>query len=477
MASAAELRGVLKVLETLNSGNSYYYGDGDTRRLLSQLRDRMRVLTKPPKTKVLSNTDILEKCGLRKLRKLRTATCGTMHHCIDSARPGQKMMIMPPPPPPPHTETKIPLLPKHVRCYDCRAMMNRVHSFYDQMCVSCGDRNYVKRMQQVPLHDGQVSLVTGARVKIGYHIALKLLRAPNGGEVIITTRFPNDAAARYSLEEDYDQWQHKLVIVGLDFRDVSSVERFGRWVVSTFDRLDILINNAAQTIRRPPAYYEHLMKNELSKECVWSTVRSLGTVSACMSQVPMMSSDKLLTFDRHTLFPPGSYDADGQQLDERHKTSWCAKLGDVSTVELMETLCINSAAPFILMRVLKPLMAGSKQPTYVINVSSMEGDFNRSSKLVTHPHTNGAKAFLDMITRTSAADYVTSKIFMNSVDTGWVTIETPRAHHTRMVPPIDEMDGAARVLDPIVSALTTGNHPYGKYYKDYRTRETMIPDT
>jgi len=478
--SIDDLRGALRVLKALQPGSAYFYGDSATRQVLDQVRQRMSTLTKVPKKASKSTTvEVTQTCGLQKLRKLRKASAGTVHRLIESARPDVKMIL----PASVHEVTEdddVPkVLPKHMRCYDCRKMFTRVHSFYDQMCVPCGDKNYAKRMQEVPLQDGQVSLVTGSRVKIGYKIALKLLRAPNGGKVVITTRFPKDAAARYSLEEDYDLWKHKLVIVGLDFRDVASVEKFGRWVCETFDRLDVLINNAAQTIRRPPSYYTHLMEKERNEEITWPTVLNPG-VSADMSQIPMMESDEMLMIKSHlgrSLFPVGHYDVDGQQIDERASTTWTSKLGDVETVELMETLCINSAAPFILMRVLKPLMARGDSSSFVINVSSMEGDFNRHNKMQTHPHTNGAKAFLDMITRTSSADYVQSDIYMNSVDTGWVNIETPRAHHKpELVPPIDEVDGAARVLAPIVTALTTGEHAFGKFFKDYRVCETMLPD-
>ena len=144
-------------------------------------------------------------------------------------------------------------------CYVCKAKYTKLHPFYDTMCESCGDLNYQKRFQTADL-TGQVALMTGSRLKIGYHVTLMMLRA--GATVIATTRFPADSAIRFAKETDYSQWRDRLHIHGLDLRHTPSVELFCTYVEQTYDRLDILINNAAQTVRRPPGFYAHMLEME-----------------------------------------------------------------------------------------------------------------------------------------------------------------------------------------------------------------------
>jgi len=104
----------------------------------------------------------------------------------------------------------------------------------------------------------------------------------------------------------------------------------------------------------------------------------------------------------------------------------------------------------------------------------MEGQFYRRFKTDRHPHTNMAKAALNMMTRTSAADYLADGIHMNSVDTGWITDEDPAAIAAAKTevhgfhPPLDIVDGAARIVDPIFQGFLTGEHAYGLFLKDYQ---------
>jgi NAD(P)-dependent dehydrogenase (short-subunit alcohol dehydrogenase family) len=499
-----------------------------------------------------------------------------------------------------------------VPCYVCKTPYKVLHHFYDRMCPTCADMNYKKRFQQASMkiqrfvqEAGQhvavqrVCLVTGARVKIGYEIALKLLRS--GAFVIATSRFPHDTALRLYREPDFEQWKDSVHVYGVDFRVISAVEMFCSHVLRAYPRLDLIMNNAAQTIRRPPQFYRHLVEREaapletLPVECrhlvqdflpadlrasaqasVSAMLTDMGVAPAVLalehkaddtaapapaasapaatsasapatdgpkveveevvdgamadgeaagpnvehpqdpnqalipikdftpssavsvfesasdrstrlvtmlslphaaavkpaflSQIPLVAGDEDKPEDAH-LFPVGVYDKDDQQVDLRPKQTWVMQASEVSTVELAEVQFVNQMAPFIINTKLKPLMRRSGDPSWIINVSSMEGKF-RGFKDTTHPHTNMAKAALNQFTHTSAKDYAADRIFMNAVDTGWVTEELPHAiavHKAKIgfAPPLDEIDGAARCLDPVFTSLLTGVYEYGKFFKDY----------
>ncbi|HZI03529.1 MAG TPA: SDR family NAD(P)-dependent oxidoreductase [Archangium sp.] len=410
------------------------------------------------------------------------------------------------PPPPPSEQGPERLLEVPRRCYVCKTEYRKLHFFYDTLCVECGDFNYAKRTQRAPL-SGKVALITGARVKIGYQASLMLLRS--GARVIATTRFPLDSAERYAREPDFADWSHRLHIHGLDLRHAPSVELFARHIEQAHHRLDILINNAAQTVRRPPGFYAHLLAGEQRRvdelrpelrpllaghvECVAAVQPTLGAGGDPSSLMPTWrSSDpaigihssaalSLLPYaleqesDTRALFPEGRLDADLQQVDLRQMNSWRMKLAEVSTAEMLEVHLVNAVAPFILCGKLKPLMMRDRSsPGHIVNVSAMEGSFSRGTKTDKHPHTNMAKAALNMMTLTSAPDYAKDRIYMNAVDTGWVTDEDPAMHAERkqqeldFQPPLDIVDGAARVVDPVMSMENTGQYAWGNFFKDYR---------
>lgn len=440
-------------------------------------------------------------------------------------------------------------LPNLRSCYVCKVRYRDLHKFYDQLCPSCAALNWEKRHQLANL-DGRVAVVTGSRVKIGYQTCLKLLRS--GATVVATTRFPNSAAATYRQESDFNSWKDRLHVYGLDLRDVTGLEAFTRFLKMKYSKggLDILINNACQTVRRPRAYYVPMTDKEQSlwKEAdethksllggcaeferlrrkllvehsgkkaghlenshadsgmgllvdgpsetehkptnaMMTTVKEEETTtpfdttgvshSAAMSQMVILPEDVGMDDD---VLPPGVTDINDQQLDLRKTNSWLLKMEEVSTPEVMECMFINAIAPFVLNSRLKPLMTipNDRDDRYIINVSAMEGKFYRY-KMANHPHTNMAKAALNMMTRTSSEDLAKKhRIFMNSVDTGWINDENPleKANKTANVnnfqTPIDEIDAAARILDPVFSGINGGadmEKDYGKFLKDYRETE------
>ncbi len=388
-------------------------------------------------------------------------------------------------------------------CYICKREYGRVHNFYDALCPDCATLNWERRERTADL-SGRYALLTGGRVKIGYQAALKLLRA--GCHAIVTTRFPRDAAARFTAEEDSPTWTERLQIHGIDLRHTPSVEAFADHLCETLPRLDFILNNACQTVRRPPGFYGHLMEDErklaeqlpVAAQPLLESYEALrqkgmtpssddvdaklpaqvGSSLAGIQRAAELSQLRLAPEDAKNgeeLFPSGQLDGDLQQVDLRTVNSWRLRLADVSTVELLEVQLVNSIAPFILNARLKPLMQRVETADkHIVNVSAMEGIFYRAYKTDKHPHTNMAKAALNMLTRTSAQDYARDGIHMNSVDTGWITDEDPAEIAQRKTeelgfhPPLDQIDAAARICDPIFTGFLTGEHQWGQFLKDYQ---------
>jgi len=407
-------------------------------------------------------------------------------------------------------------------CYVCKQPFAAMHRYYDSMCEACGELNYAKREQSADLR-GHYVLITGARVKIGFQASLKLLRA--GAHVVVTTRFPVDAVDRYSKEADYTHFRERLQIHGLDLRHTPSVELFTQFLLERLPRLDHILNNACQTVRRPAGFFQHLLAregefignlsealrapladhHELRRSIEGSRARANSTLAAATTRrgwpsdrlqrdgprerpregprgegllhSAALSQRRYLDEDYRNgeaLFPANSYDEDLQQVDLREVNSWRLRLHEVDTPELLEVQLVNAIAPYVLNARLKPLMLRTpERHKHIVNVSAVEGQFYRTTKTDKHPHTNMAKAALNMMTRTSAPDFVKDGIHMNAVDTGWVTDEDPAAHAARKAnlgfsPPLDIIDGAARIVDPIFVGRLTGEHVWGQFLKDYK---------
>lgn len=360
-------------------------------------------------------------------------------------------------------------------CYICKAPYRTVHFFYHQLCPDCAALNYVKRLQTADLA-GRTALVTGGRIKIGYQMALRLLR--DGARVIVTTRFPHDAARRFAAEVDHADWGNRLLVYGLDLRNLPSVEAFAGHLLETEPTLDIIVNNAAQTIKRPLEYYADLLAREREGNRGEETLLTVG--EKFLPDTPLLENLPGYPTEETgqslaAYFPAGTLDFDGQPLDKRPVNSWRLRLDEVSTVEMIETHLVGAVAPFILNSRLKPLLLRSSfARRFIVNVSAMEGQFARETKTVYHPHTNMAKASLNMMTRTAAPDYAADGIYMNSVDTGWITDENPYERRNRIreergfYTPLDIVDGMARVYDPIARGINDPDEPqWGHFLKDY----------
>lgn len=373
-------------------------------------------------------------------------------------------------------------------CYICKTPYTQVDAFYHQLCPDCAADNRARRDPVLDLR-GKRALLTGGRAKIGMYIALMLLRA--GCALTITTRFPRDAARRFASQDDFATWGDRLTIIGVDLRDPAQVAALADEVAAA-GALDILINNAAQTVRRSPGAYADLAAAETvpvhGAAAAITTVllgrsadehpASLLTATANVDTLDATAAELARTSLRAGQASLKRYvtgdviDAGGLRADIVDTNSWVHTVDHVSPLEMLEVQLCNAVAPFILISRLRPaLEASPARRKYIVNVSAMEGVFSRRYKGAGHPHTNMAKAGLNMLTRTSAAELFTHRILMTAVDTGWITDERPHTTKVRLAAegfhaPLDLVDGAARVVDPIVRG-EAGEDLYGVFLKDF----------
>lgn len=359
-------------------------------------------------------------------------------------------------------------------CYICKADYTEVHFFYHLLCPKCAEFNFRMRHLSADL-SGRTALITGGRVKIGYQTVLRLLR--DGAKVLVTTRFPHAAARRFHAEADSADWADRLHLYGLDLRNIPAVETFARHLLDTEPSIDILIHNAAQTIRRPRGFYQELVAQEQRPHETLSAEARRLVVQKAPSTLAISDSSVLLPAVLPAVMdvlPADAWEDNEERADSRDTNSWLLRLDEVSAPEMLEVQLVNSVAPFLLNSRLKPpLMRSPFARRFIVNVSAVEGQFVRH-KTVFHPHTNMAKAALNMMTRTSGEDYARDGIYMNSVDTGWVTDENPGAKRVRnqeergFFAPLDIIDGMARIYHPIAQGINEPETPFfGRFLKDY----------
>lgn len=348
------------------------------------------------------------------------------------------------------------------KCYSCASNFTQLHFFYHKLCPECAELNYNRRIKQ---HDfsGYNVIITGGRVKIGYAVALKFLRS--GANVVVTTRFPALALDELSKEKDYNDWKNRVTVYGLDLRSLKAVNDFLAFCHNSLSKIDILINNAAQTIKYPAKYYSPLITKEKSQLQVHNPVNLLENKTA-------------ITFEQDDLLPAKSdneflRNRFGQPIDKREKNSWNSLLSEIQTEELLEVNLINHISPYLLISGLKKLMPAGDRERFIINVTSTEGQFSYSNKTIFHPHTNMTKAALNMLTRTSAHEFVKENIYMTAVDVGWVSTGVSESKREKQfdkfnIPPLDPVDGAMRIIHPIEEVMNGDKSFYGVLLKDYK---------
>ena len=317
-------------------------------------------------------------------------------------------------------------------CGECQALNDDMRGMYRDLC-------------------GMNALVTGGRIKIGYAVCLRLLR--QGASVIAVTRYPKSALESYMQEPDYDSFRDRLNVIGFDLMRVDRIhELIAKVEELCSGKLDILVNNAAQTVKKSNGYYAGLTAHEGSLMLESSNLYPLAPPDSSLSIMPSIE--------------PVDYS------ETERDNSWVRKPEDISPQELLEVQLINVTAPFMLTNGLRRCLAnGDSRNRFVINVSSVEGRFNTKQKLARHVHTNMAKASLNMMTHSIASDFAGDRIFVYSCDPGWVSNQFPPGYEIsqEFEPYLSYDDGAARVLYPITLHLTDETiKDSGLFFKDYK---------
>lgn len=317
------------------------------------------------------------------------------------------------------------------------------------ICPECAELNRKMRETYCDL-SGKFAVVTGGRIKIGYAVCLRLLR--QGASVIAVTRYPRSALENYMREPDYEEFKSRLYIIGFDLLHVDRIDELISQITNICGgKLDILINNAAQTVKKSSEYYAALETHE----------KELSLTSENLLPIPLSGS--VLSIADNRLCDYGETETDN---------SWVRKPEQISVREMLEVQLINVTAPFLLTNGLRRIMSCDNMVNkFVINVSSVEGRFNTKQKLARHVHTNMAKASLNMMTHSLASDCSKDKIFIYSCDPGWVSNQFPPGYEIsrNFKPYLTHDDGAARVLYPITKNLTEEKiSDFGAFYKDYR---------
>lgn len=411
-------------------------------------------------------------------------------------------------------------------CYICQYLLLTHHPQYPSLCRPCGDYNLSSSALSLPdaLHlEGKTALVTGGRLNLGFRTALRLLRC--GAKVIVSTRYPRDAEVRYMQETDHLKWRDHLHVIGADFRaanDVFQLVHLTKGVLEGWHggrnaKLDILINNAAQTLTDSVKKEDSAVQRE-SKLRLESPFPGNELLLAKDSYTPRIRggvhySKSLTSTSVHYLESTpkdinrasnqtsgtdsaGSEDCSLRQNDPNLKSSWSQSLHEVPYEDVISAHSVNTFVPLILLRELLPCMGipktdlvsterTSKPAAYVINVTSREGIFESSpqssAKNGKHVHTNLTKAALNMLTETEAAPaWRERRVAINSVDPGFMSAAPEVEERWKQREgkewqcPIGWEDGAGRVLWPIAVSESGDGAVWGRFLKHFGSVEIDV---
>jgi NAD(P)-dependent dehydrogenase (short-subunit alcohol dehydrogenase family) len=372
------------------------------------------------------------------------------------------------------------------RCYICRYSLTSAHPLYPALCNPCGEFNIAESSLSLPENlelKGKTAVVTGGRINLGYHTALRLLRC--GASVVVSTRYPLDAETRYLNEPDAEAWKDRLRVVGADFRAANDVFALVEAIKQCLrswgtEKLDILINNAAQTLTDRIEKESAAIRRE--QQLLGD---SGGQLVASSSYTPRIRGAGLFKTHRDAL-EAGSNGGDGTEVSttvvESTKSSWTQSLHEIPYEDVISAYSVNSFVPLILLRELLPIMrrlqSGVGPAGHIINVSSREAlpehKPGHSAKAGHHVHTNMSKAALHMLTETEAAEAWTRyRVTVNSVDPGYMSADPMWMEKLGLgegACPIGWEDGAGRVLW-IVAKAEMGVIIRGRFLKHFESIE------
>lgn len=342
-------------------------------------------------------------------------------------------------------------------CYNCHKLtyQHYKHSEYPTMCMKCAVLNYDKRLATVNLSGFKV-LITGCRKKIGYATCLKLLRL--GATVYGTSRFGNLALANFMKEHDYEKFKDRLYLSSCNFMMIEQVNSLITRIKGI--GINCIINNACQTTE---PHEEYLKKLEYYDGTIFGEHKLLSN-KATLANKPMLTNKPML--DNKTItnwieckmkapIITLQHDKYYKNLDSfkdfkdlniiTNNTSWKKKIENISPKEILSANIINLIIPELLINSLKSTMG---TPTFIIQVTAVEGDFSKNIKKPFHAHTNACKSGLNMLSQTINFEYsnIPNK-FAYSIDPGFVSGVLP---NTLSEYPLKPEDGAARILDPII---------------------------